>query len=192
MDLEEITALYYAEKYDDFSFLVAMVRSGNKLIIEDESIRNFIADRLEGKPLRERGKKPANRKKEERDAWVATNVAIFVCQGLPLYHSEGSQSRENISAFSETIALAKKMGYSYLKNQKSIDATLKRYFQKGMKRTVLLACSRDLIAIKHMKSMIPENTDLMTTEDEKMKDAMGRALNTKLKKYLPKEKEPKK
>lgn len=145
MDPTEICALYYAEKYGDLSFLVAMMRSGNKLIIEDESIRNFIADRLEGKPLRRKGEKPANQEKEERDVWVVTHVAIYLCQGLPLYYGKNSPSYGKDSAFSKVIEHAKQLGYPYLGDQKTIQAALKRHFKRVQNRfmfSTVLACAQ--------------------------------------------------
>lgn len=193
VDLAVIAALHHAKTYDDLSYLVEMIREGNKSITEDKGIRNFIADRLGGKPLRGRGKKPANQEKEKRDEWVARNVAIYVCQGLPLYHSEGSESYGNVSAFSKIIELSKERGYSYLKNQKTIEAALKRYFQKGMTLTIFFACAKDPIAMAHIESMALENTDSIAVEDtKKFIDALRGELNRKLKKYLPEEKEPKK
>jgi len=82
-------AVEEATDYDNIALLVDEIRKGNPYITR-EPFRNFIADRLAGKPLRRPGEKPKKKDKEQRDLGILIEVARLVADGYTPY----SNSRE--------------------------------------------------------------------------------------------------
>ena len=94
-NLIEIEKAIDAANHGDLSFLEKEIRRGNPEILKHERFKDFVADRVAGKPIRKRGQQIPNAKTKERNQRIITEVALLVAQGLPAFARGEATETEN-------------------------------------------------------------------------------------------------